>query len=556
VVHLADLRDSAAGKQLLPLVRKHFAGKLADLEKELGVHPRDVERVTLVIGQPGGEPLAIIRTGKDYDPDAVRKALGDNAEEKEVRGKSLWVAPGSGQALYLAGGRVFVRGPVWALQSWLDEGRLERERGALRDLLPLAAGKHHVVVGLNPAPLRHEVERRDRPDREFLPYKPLLLAESAAITIDLGAESRIELRATFDDEDEAEDGATALKTVLYVVRQGLRRLPRELGSEATQVPRFSGLLKQAERTLRQAAVRREGAVVQASARLRTDWATVGEVAAEMRKAADRARAANNLKQLALAMINYNDTFGALPAAAIYGKDGKPLLSWRVAILPFIEQDHLFKQFHLDEPWDSPHNKKLLARMPPTYAPVLGKAKEGDSTYFQVFVGPEAAFPEKMRGGPAGTAPGWGGMGPPAGLGGPGAQQGTPGGPRPGSGVLPGGAPAAKMMPGTPSPLTGAGFPSRGRRFPVEFPDGTSNTLLIVESARAVPWTKPEDIPYDQKKPLLKLGAERPDGFYAAFADGSVHFIKKSTDEATLRALITPAGGELVDWEKVLTRQER
>src|SRR5207253_10148354 len=101
----------------LPLVRKDLAGRLADLEKELGVHPRDVERVTLVIGQPGGEPLVIIRTGKDYDPDAVRKALGDNAEEKEVRGKSLWVAPGS-RALYLTGDRVFVRGPAEALRSW------------------------------------------------------------------------------------------------------------------------------------------------------------------------------------------------------------------------------------------------------------------------------------------------------------------------------------------------------------------------------------------------------------------------------------------------------
>src|SRR5207302_1956982 len=88
---------------------------------------------------------------------------------------------------------------------------------------------------------------------------------------------------------------------------------------------------------------------------------------KVRMAAGRTRSANNLKQMALATINYADAFGRAPAAAICDKNGKPLLSWRVAILPFIEQDNLYKQFHLDEPWDSDHNKKLLARMPNVYA---------------------------------------------------------------------------------------------------------------------------------------------------------------------------------------------
>src|SRR5262249_54155708 len=82
---------------------------------------------------------------------------------------------------------------------------------------------------------------------------------------------------------------------------------------------------------------------------------------KVRMAAGNAQGQNNLKQIALAMHNYNDAYnGKLPAHAIYSKDGKkPLLSWRVAILPFIEQDNLYQQFHLDEPWDSEHNKKLI-----------------------------------------------------------------------------------------------------------------------------------------------------------------------------------------------------
>ena len=59
---------------------------------------------------------------------------------------------------------------------------------------------------------------------------------------------------------------------------------------------------------------------------------------------------NNLKQLALAMFMYMDQHQNFPPHAIYSKEGKPLLSWRVSVLPFVEQDALYKQFHLDEPW--------------------------------------------------------------------------------------------------------------------------------------------------------------------------------------------------------------
>ena len=72
---------------------------------------------------------------------------------------------------------------------------------------------------------------------------------------------------------------------------------------------------------------------------------------------------NNLKQIGLAMHNYHDARGRLPAAYTVDKDGKPLLSWRVLILPYTEEAALYKEFHLDEPWDSEHNKNLIARMP-------------------------------------------------------------------------------------------------------------------------------------------------------------------------------------------------
>src|SRR5260370_4929892 len=75
-------------------------------------------------------------------------------------------------------------------------------------------------------------------------------------------------------------------------------------------------------------------------------------------ASDR-QCANNLKQIGLALHNYNDAYARLPAVANFDKQGKPLLSWRVHLLPFIEQEDLYKEFHLDEPWDSEHNKQLI-----------------------------------------------------------------------------------------------------------------------------------------------------------------------------------------------------
>jgi hypothetical protein len=64
---------------------------------------------------------------------------------------------------------------------------------------------------------------------------------------------------------------------------------------------------------------------------------------------------NQMKQLGLALHNYAAANGHLPPAVSRGPDGKPLLSWRVAILPYLEEEQLYKQFHQDEPWDSPHN---------------------------------------------------------------------------------------------------------------------------------------------------------------------------------------------------------
>ena len=200
---------------------------------------------------------------------------------------------------------------------------------------------------------------------------------------------------------------------------------------------------------------------------------------KVRAAAARAQCQNNLKQIGLALHDYHDVHGALPPAAICDKNGKPLLSWRVAILPFIEQDQLYKQFHLDEPWDSEHNKALIQFMPKTYALPADKAKhDPPATYYRVFVDNGAMFDLK-----------------------------------------------------------------RGVTF-AQVTDGLSNTLMVVEAADAVPWSKPDELDYDPQK-APKLGFHFGDRANVLLGDGSVRAIRKTLPERTLHLLIQRSDGQPV-----------
>jgi prepilin-type processing-associated H-X9-DG protein len=199
------------------------------------------------------------------------------------------------------------------------------------------------------------------------------------------------------------------------------------------------------------------------------------------EAARRAQCSNNLKQIALAYHNVHAATNVFPAPAITDKDGKPLLSWRVAILPYVEQQELYNKFKLDEPWDSPHNKALIKEMPSVYLCPSRRNPEPGTTTYRVFVGDGAMFQ---------------------------AGQGTP---------------------------------------IQSVTDGTSNTILTVESNEAVLWTKPDDLKFDMnaKPSLYGAGSLHPGGFNAGFADGSVRFIKNSINLQVWKALITRAAGEVI-----------
>lgn len=103
----------------------------------------------------------------------------------------------------------------------------------------------------------------------------------------------------------------------------------------------------------------------------------------------------HLRQLGLAAHNYHDVHNQFPAFS-KNENGRPLLSWRVMVLPYLEQAALYNEFHLDEPWDSPHNRALIGRMPDIFRSPGVKASQPGMTTYQTVMGEDTIF--KANGG--------------------------------------------------------------------------------------------------------------------------------------------------------------
>ena len=203
---------------------------------------------------------------------------------------------------------------------------------------------------------------------------------------------------------------------------------------------------------------------------------------QAREAARRTQAKNNLKQIGLAMHNHHDTYGSFPDQVLADKDGNPGLSWRVKLLPFLGEQALFQEFHLDEPWDSPHNKPLITRMPQCYADPNGDAPhEKGKTRYVILTAEGGLFDTEEE---------------------PKIQD---------------------IIDGTSNTIM----------------------VVEATGDHAVFWTQPEDLEVDPDDMLVGLRGSRVGGFHALFADGSVRFISQNIDLKTLKALITRAGSEVL-----------
>ena len=193
-------------------------------------------------------------------------------------------------------------------------------------------------------------------------------------------------------------------------------------------------------------------------------------------------APNSMKQLALAMHNFHDTMGAFPAQSLVDKQGKRLLSWRVMVLPYLDQAALYQEFHLDEPWDSEHNRKLIEKMPAVFRSAGGNSKPGTTR----FVAPLTNRSTMGRVGPAVRI--------------------------------------QDITDGT----------------------SNSIWLVQADESHAVIWTKPDDLVIDEKDPIGSVIGPKTKGFWTSIADGSARFLSRDNDATTLMNLFSIDGGEIID----------
>jgi hypothetical protein len=477
---VADLWTSDIAKGARDVAAKEIAKGVKEVEMKVGIAPEQMERVTLAFLQSPEVPVVFITSRKALDRAAVLKGLVPGANEEKFKGHTIHVGQRDFSVHFLTD-RTLVAGTLGDVKAVTQKPE-RKDNDPLAPALKAAAGKHSAVFGVNASAFERLIKDKTELPPEAAPFKALLKARTSVLTFDLKDGIRADLKVTFADADSAKAGEKSLRAALKLgqgaLAQGIKHLM--LNKAPAEVLK---LVRDVEATSKKAPIAVNGAQVEASMDVRIDAVTLGKVGLalvqQVRLAAARMAGVNNLKQIGLALHNYHDTYGRFPPSAIYDKDGKALLSWRVLILPFIEQDGLYQKFKLNEPWDSAHNKKLLAKMPRVYASPLSPEKimKAHKTFYQGFVGPGAFFEGK-----------------------------------------------------------------RGIRI-TDITDGTSNTIMIVEAANPVPWSKPEDIPYVPGKPVPKVGIVPGGLFHATFCDGSVRSFAKPPRDATFHLLIQRNDGQ-------------
>jgi hypothetical protein len=216
-------------------------------------------------------------------------------------------------------------------------------------------------------------------------------------------------------------------------------------------------------------------------------------------AAERMQSQNNLKQLSLGVINYESTNSYYPGE-VYGRDGKLLASWRVHLLPYIEADNVYRQWNINEPWDSATNRPLLNQMSYVYASPADKKKgAATQTYYRGFTNPGAFF----------------------------------------------GRPAAQPKDNAFGNQPGRGLTTQ------EIKDAQFDTILALEAGDAIEWSRPGDLDASAGKPFPSLGGARDDSdiVLVVFVDGQVKAIRKTTPESRWRAGVTVAGNDVAGLEQ-------
>ena len=366
----------------------------------IGIDPLKLERIDVISGVPipgpGGFPISICVThGEPISKELLSRFLPDGAATE--KGVELWPIPQTpGFVLALRNPKQAIIGPkaivLRLVKTTPGEGELRKlvaslGSGAaiqlvvalepLRALLVESAGMPQLqsipdlvpnlkVVAEKARMIGMRIEAGDTPSTTYMmegtsPADTVELTKSVKSLIRLGMKAGVE---NLERELAREPGKTPVATLAYT-----KRMSAEIESRLNFEPNGSRL-----------AVKLEGQTMVIAQTGIAVGLLLPAVQAS-REAARRMSGSNNVKQIMLAFHNYADTYKKF--VSDMGSDPKNTnanLSWRVHLLPYIEEGALYREFHLDEPWDSPHNIKLLDRMPAPYRDPRSNPPPGHTVY--------------------------------------------------------------------------------------------------------------------------------------------------------------------------------
>jgi len=368
-------------------------------QKEFGLDPTQMERILLVTEMPAGwppEPLVVLRFTGPVQEDQILTPLKAGTVKDQLEGQTYYRPRGTERfGIYLPDSRTVVLGSDELIRRTAKSGTLP-EPGKVGQILRSMAPLPDVGVAVDFEPLRllvgAELANAPLPPQFAALHKIPRLVSSGEARLSLTGQRPFSLAVRANDEVAAKELETCIASLLDAAKVMIRAQMHNGGVESEDpvaqasmqyVRRISDRMLDALRPQRSGDTLRLELGAGKEAHLANASVLVAlllPAVQSAREAARRSQSSNNLKQLGLAMHNYHDINKRFPARANFDSQGKPLLSWRVHLLPFLEQGALYREFHLDEPWDSPHNRKLIPRMPSVYQNPSAPAKPGMAHY--------------------------------------------------------------------------------------------------------------------------------------------------------------------------------
>ena len=378
-------------------------------KKEIGFDPVKIKEAVAFCTPPAAGPPqfgAVVRLKEAYSKaDIVAKLRG--AIEVEIDGQAVLALPFPGAPeVYFSDDHTIVIGsaalmkPIIAAKD-VDSAvtRLLKEgdgSGLLTTVVSLDDLRPLIQRAMSSREARMARAQAPPAIQEFFDLPDLLTAVIFRMS---GTETMtISLTLRARDGAAAEEAERIITQGLDTARQAFQAQAAHAGganSSAVELATIKYSARMSEQMWAQIKPVREGRDIRIAVRTGSSIEPIAMIGAAVafllpavnsaRDAARRVQSTRNMRQIELAMLNYHSAKRRFPARAIFDDNGKPLLSWRVAILPYVEGKQLYKQFRLDEPWDSEHNKPLIAQMPRIYR--NPNREVDDKTNYLLPVGP-------------------------------------------------------------------------------------------------------------------------------------------------------------------------